>query len=345
MNRGGEMKKIMTLATVVFLSLFVHAEKIARLPELMKPVQMKVGQNRLFVSEGTTIYIYSLKDFTLIRKFGKSGEGPREFKVNPFGPPMVIAYGDNKLWVSSDAKLSTWTPDGDFIKEMKVPPFQVFFPIKDKYVASGSSPGKNKKVYVNIALYDANLKMIKELYQSDWEVGPNFSWSFPMGAFTYVPYKNKIYLIAAREGFAIDVFDLQGNKTESIRKEYQELKVPASYKSDILKWFQTSPEFKQFFEFFKQRLAFKSHFPPIQWMLVNDDRIYVFTFMQKDGLTECRILDLRGTELKRVFLPLKKGILGNSFDLPIFTIANQAFYTIIENDEEEVWELHLVDLK
>lgn len=338
------MKKTIIFGIILSLSLFTLAKKIAQLPDLMKPVQMEIGKDRIFISEGTTIYIYSLNDFSLLKKFGKAGEGPREFKVNPFGPPMVIAVMYNKLWVSSDTKLSTWTLNGDFIKEKKVPPFQVFLPAMDKYVASGTSQGKNNKNFLNIGLYDENLKMIKELYQSDWEIGPNFSWNFPMGAFTYNIYKNKIYLIAAREGFAIDVFDLEGNKIQGIRKKYQELEVPASYKSEILKWFQTSPDFKQFFEFFKQRLSFKSHFPAIQWMLVTDNRIYVFTFKQKNGLTECQILDLKGTELKRSFLPLK-GLRGNTFDLPVFTVFNMDFYTLIENDDEEVWELHRVNLK
>lgn len=338
------MKKPILLFVILLLSLGISAEKIAELPEVLKPDQIDVGHNRLFVSQGATIYIYSLKDFSLLKKFGKAGEGPREFKINPFGPPLVIAVQDGKLWVASDTKLSAWTLDGEFIKEIKVPPFQVFFPANTKYVASGSSQGKNGKNYLNIGLYDENLKMVKELYKSDWEVGPNFSWEFPMGAFAYMVYKNKIYLIAAREGFAIDVFDLEGNTVREIRKEYRKLKVPDSYRSEILGWLKTDPNFKQFYEFFKQRVSFRSHFPAIQWMTVNDDRIYVITFKQKDGLTECIILDLRGNEMKREYVPLI-GIRGNQFDLPAFTIVNQTFYTLIENLDLEIWELHRVDLK
>ncbi len=338
------MKKIIIILILLLLVVAVYAKKIAQLPELMKPDQIDVGKDQLFVSEGTTIYIYSLKDFSLLKKFGKAGEGPREFKVNPFGPPMVIAVINDKFWVSSDTKLSTWTLDGDFIKEIKVPPFQVFFPAKDKYVASGSSEGKNGKTYLNIGLYDQKMKIIKELYQSDMEVGPNFSWNFPMGAFSFQFFKNNVYLVATKEGFVIYIFDLQGKKIHEIKKKYQLLKVPSSYKTEILNWFQTNPNFKQFYEFFKQRLSFRGHFPAIQWVLVNDDRIYVMTFKQKDGQTECIILDLKGKELKRTYVPLT-GIRGNTFDFPAFTIVNQTFYTLIENEDEEIWELHRVDLK
>lgn len=337
------MKKIMVFLTMLLLAISVNAKKIAELKEIMKPDQIEVGQDRLFVSEGTTIYIYSLKDFSLLKKFGKQGEGPREFKTNPFGPPMVIAVIDDRFWVSSDTKLSTWTLDGQFVEEIRVPPFQVFFPARDKFLASGSSQAKNGKTYLNIGLYNRDLKMIKELYLSDMEVGPNFTWDFPMTAFSYQFYKDYVYLVAGREGFVFHVFNLDGQRINTIRKEYQPIAVPPSYKDEILAWFQQSPGFKQYYDFFKQRLTFRSHFPAIQWMLVNDDRIYALTFKQKDGLTECVILNLKGKELKRVFLPLT-GIRGNTFDFPVFTIVNQIFYTLIENDDDEVWELHQIGL-
>jgi hypothetical protein len=337
------MRKTILFMTIIFISISVQAKKIAELPDIMKPDQMEVGKGRLFVSEGANIYIYSLKDFSLIKKFGKQGEGPQEFKINPFGPPMVIAVIDDKFWVSSDTKLSTWTLDGEFIKEIKVPPFQVFFPAKDRYLASGTSQAQNGKSYLNIGLYDQSLKMIKELYQSDMEVGPNFSWNFPMNPFSFQFYKDVIYVVAGKEGFVLYVFNLKGEKITTIKKEYPLIEVPASYKDEILSWFQKSPNFKQYFDFFKQRITFRSHFPAIQWMTVTDDRIYALTFKQKNGLTECIILDLIGNELKRSYLPLT-GIRGNTFDFPAFTIADKIFYTLIENEDNEVWELHQVDL-
>lgn len=338
------MKKIIFLLIIIFLVLFAHAKKIADLPDLMKPQIMDMSSDKLFISEGTTIYIYSLKDFSLFKKFGKAGEGPREFKVNPFGPPMIIYVYNSRLYVSSDTKLSTYSFEGEFITERKVPPFRAFIPVKDKFVASGTAQGDDKKVYLNMGLYDNDLKLIKELYRSDMSVGPNFNWVFPNTDFSSLPFQDRIYVVVGRSGFTIDVFDLQGKKLYSIKKEYNPIKVPGDYKNRILKWFKTNPNFKQFYEFFVQRLSFKEHFPPIRTMLVESDRIYVVTYKQKNDLSEIIILDLKGKELSKKYVPIV-GIPGNLWDSPIFTIKNQQYFTLIENDDDEVWELHRVDLK
>ena len=338
------MKKIIFLLIILLLVILTHAEKIAELEELMKPQIIDMSNNNLYVSEGSSIYIYSLKDFSLIKKFGKEGEGPREFKINPFGPPMIIAVIGDKLYVSSDAKLSTFTLEGEFLSERKVPPLRIFIPVKDKFIASGTAQGDDKKMYLNMGLYDKDLNLIKELYRSDMTIGPNFNWVFPNTDFSSIPYRDHIYVVIGKAGFAIDVFNLQGKKVQSIKKEYQPLKVPGDYKDKILKWFKTNPNFKQFYEFFIQRISFKDHFPPIRSMLVESNRIYTLTYKQKKGLTELIIMDLKGKELKHKYIPLV-GIPGNLFDFPIFVIKNQSFYTLIENEDEEIWELHKVNLK
>ncbi|MCK4944541.1 MAG: hypothetical protein KAS65_13240 [Candidatus Aminicenantes bacterium] len=338
------MKKIIIILILLLLVVAVYAKKIAQLPELMKPQIIDMSNNNLYVSEGSSIYIYSLKDFSLIKKFGKEGEGPREFKVNPFGPPMIIAVIGDKLYVSSDAKLSTFTLEGEFLSERKVPPFRIFIPVKDKFIASGTAHGDDKKMYLNMGLYDKDLNLIKELYCSDMSIGPNFNWTFPITDFTTLPYQDRIYVVAGKLGFTIDVFDLQGKKLYAIKKKYTPLKVPGDYKDKILKWFKNNSNFKQFYEFFIQRLSFKEQFPPIRTMLVESNRIYVVTYKQKNELSEIIIMDLKGKELKQKYVPIV-GIPGNLLDSPIFTIKNQQYYTLIENDDEEIWELHRVDLK
>jgi hypothetical protein len=310
----------------------------------MKPQIMDMSSDKLFISEAPTIYIYSLKDFSLIKKFGKGGEGPREFKVNPFGPPMIIYVYNGKLYVSSDTKLSTFSLDGQFISEKKVPPFRIFIPVKDKFVASGTAQGDDKKMYLNMGLYDKDLNLVKELYRSDMSVGPNFKWIFPNTDFTSLPYRDRVYVVVGKSGFMIDVFDLQGKKLYTINKKYSPLKVPGNYKNRVLKWFKNNPNFKQYYEFFIQRLDFRDQFPPIRTMMVESDRIYVVTYKQKNDLSEVIITDLKGKELKRKYVPIV-GIPGNLFEYPIFMIKNQQYFTLIENDDEEVWELHKVDLK
>lgn len=338
------MMKTFLIIIVLFLSGLINAEKIADLTEIAKPQNMAISNKKLYISEEATIYIYSLKDFTLIKKFGKSGEGPEEFKITPFGPPLVIFPVKNELIVSSDTKISYFTEEGQYIREIKVPPFQVWIPAKNMFVATGTKSAENNKVFLNVSLYDKNLNPVKELYCSDMRVGPTATFNFPINSFTFPPYDDKIYVVAGKEGFVIEVFNLKGDSLYHINKDYKKIPVSESYKELIFNKFKTDPGFSQFFEFFKQRISFKKYYPPVQDMMVDSDRIYIMTFIQKKNLNEFIIMDLKGKELKRKFAPLSLGY-GSVFSSPIYTIYNHRFYTLIENIDEEVWELHQLDFK
>jgi len=66
---------------ILFFFLFVSfsfAKKVATLPELNNPFGLYIDVDRIFITEGVTTYIYSSKDYSLIKKFGKEGEGPGE---------------------------------------------------------------------------------------------------------------------------------------------------------------------------------------------------------------------------------------------------------------------------
>lgn len=45
---------------------------------LNRPSAIEADQYRLFIVEDTSILIYSLEDFKLLKKFGRKGQGPGE---------------------------------------------------------------------------------------------------------------------------------------------------------------------------------------------------------------------------------------------------------------------------
>jgi len=340
-----KIKKITFCFVVVLccLATTLHAVKIAELPELMKPQSFSIGNDRIYITEGTSIYIYSQADFRLIKKFGKPGEGPLEFKLNPFGVPLVASPYRDKIYVSSDAKVSIFSRDGEFIKEYKVLPFLVFTPFLDRFLATTNTANEKKESILAVALYNNKFEKEKELYISDMKVGRSFSLDYPINSFAFTGYKDKIYVVIGKEGFVIDVFDKAGSKLYRVKKNYEPAAVTAEYKKKTLDWFQSNPNFKQYWEFFKNRISFKSKCPAIQDITVTDDRIYVLTYKKEAGNTECIIMDLKGKEQKRVFVPINE-MIGMDF-YPKYGFYNRAFYKLVENEEEEVWELHKIDLK
>ncbi|MCP4213127.1 MAG: hypothetical protein GY765_00655 [bacterium] len=59
-----------------------YATKTVPMPELMNPGNIFVDNTQLYIVERATVIIYKKKDLTLVKKFGKEGEGPAEFKTN-----------------------------------------------------------------------------------------------------------------------------------------------------------------------------------------------------------------------------------------------------------------------
>ncbi|MGD2088646.1 MAG: hypothetical protein PVH61_20885 [Candidatus Aminicenantes bacterium] len=51
--------------------------EVVPLPDLINPDGIQADRHQLYITERHSIYIYSLKDFKLTKKFGKSGEDER----------------------------------------------------------------------------------------------------------------------------------------------------------------------------------------------------------------------------------------------------------------------------
>ncbi len=73
------MKKIIIILLLILAVSFAFAGKVKTLPELSNPDGIYTSENRLAITEGTTVYLYSLPDLKHIKTFGKKGEGPQEF--------------------------------------------------------------------------------------------------------------------------------------------------------------------------------------------------------------------------------------------------------------------------
>jgi uncharacterized membrane protein len=68
------MKRCLILLILLMFSMVTFAKKLANLPEIFKPFHLSVDDQRFYVTEDTTIFIFSLKDFTLDKQKGDSQE-------------------------------------------------------------------------------------------------------------------------------------------------------------------------------------------------------------------------------------------------------------------------------
>jgi hypothetical protein len=317
------------------------AEKVAVFEEFGRPGGIIILDGYIYIQEKTTVFIYKLKDFTFLKSFGKEGEGPGEIKMNMFGGPLTVLPNDRgQIVITSAAKVSFFSKTGEYLKEFKVNQFDSYYPIGDKYICTSSTASEDDKAKLVLALFmaDENLKKGKIIYRTDFETGANFKFVFPITPFYPDTDGDKLFIIAGIHGFAIDVFNKNGDKLYRISKKFKPRKVPSTYKKKTIDWFKADPTYQSAWDFFRQRIEFNEYFPPIYRMNTDNGRIYVFSSTMKGDQRECVVMDHRGNEVKRLFLHLPERYGMDFYD--IYTIKNNYFYRLVENEDEENWELH-----
>jgi len=340
------MRKLIFVFLMIFLIHFTFAGQTTTLKELSRPAIFIVKYDKLYILEKTSIFIYSLKDFKLIKKFGRAGEGPREFKTSAMGAPMSMSIHQDKLVVNSLNKLSFFSKEGDFIEEIKNPLDGLLFLIKDRYVGIGPAPGENNKFFISFRLFGDDFKQQKILYQSDFDVNNPRELLLPLPNFTYNPvYKKKIYITSSSTEFIIDVYGADGQKEHTIKKDFQKIPIPEKYKQETHEWFKNDLRFKPYYESrLKNIIKFRDYFQPIRNIQIVDDTVHVITYKRKNDLWECILLDLKGNEKNRVFVPLDAYVPFTYYPI-LYSVYQEKMYTLIEDENDEVWKVHITELK
>lgn len=319
---------------------YLNAEKVASFEEIAKPETFVFGNGYIYVLERTTIFIYDQKTYKYIGKFGKEGEGPEEIKKNPFSGPLGVTPFKGNVIISSMAKVSFFTKDGKFIREQRVSPSDTFFPFGDNYICMGQATKDDNKDLSVLSVFfaDKNLKKGSVLYKSDFQIGQNFKFVFPMVPFYPVVQDDTLFIIAGKEGFSINKYNIEGKQKGKIFKKVKQLKLSSDYKNKTIKWFRTDPNYKNFWSFMKQRISFSSTYPQIYAMFSGKNRLYVLTNEIKGDKRECIVMDFSGKEIKRLFLYAPE-LYG--FDYQFITnLDSNYYYWLVEEEENEVWELH-----
>jgi hypothetical protein len=337
-GNGGNMKQ-RKVFLVGFLFLLVSglvlAEQLATLPEVLKVNNIFVDDDQFYITENTTIYIYSLKDFKLKKKFGKAGEGPQEFMAFAY-----ISVQPDHLLINSVGKVSYYKKDGTFIKELKSPGgmgSNLFYPLDDGFVGATNTM-EDQRLYVTLNYFDANLNKGKELYRMKSPIQRTGKIEILKQTFFYNTYDNKIVL-AGKPGFIIDVLDHTGKLLFSIQQKYEPRQFTADDEKAVREVLKA--QYREQYEAAKERIVFPTHYPEIQYFLIRENKIYVSTWKRKGDKVEFFIFDWQGKLLKQLFVPF-------AFSNPIqpypLDIRKGKVYQAIENEDEE-WELHVNEIK
>jgi hypothetical protein len=331
---------------------------LGSLPEVLKPDNITVYEDELFVVEGAEISIYSLKDLILKKKFGKKGEGPGELMVTPGFFNKVSVFPDY-IFVLGFNKVIFFSREGKYIKEIKKSMY-IFLaaPIGENFVVRSYKQGDDKLLYNAIAICNSKFEEIKELYrQKDLQQGapPNAQLDIVPDLIYYGVYDDKIFIDRSPDGFIVDVFDSHGKKLYQVEQDYEKIKVTSDHEKEIIHRFKQDPNIKSSiqrrggWEALKKilNINFPDFFPAVQELEITGEKIYIRTFKLKENKSEYVVVDLKGNIIKRVYLPRVDNVpfMSKIIGAKLHTIYDDKLYYLLENEDEENWELYVEEIK
>lgn len=337
------MKKMIIVILMVFAFCpdIVFGSK-GILDEVFQPDAFLLTKNHIYIGEKHRVYIYSLRDLKLIKKFGNPGEGPGEFKLGHGINNLTIDAVDGKLAIGSIGKLSLFTLQGDPIGEHKVPSMQRFIPLEGGFLSSTSLAAEEEFQVQGIALFDKEMRRKKILLRTNTPVGMGVKIFVPKPNYKFIVYKEKIYLSGDLDTISIRIFDFKGNRMSPIVHQTDKLKIPAAYIEKLKTYYRTSPEWKNFWNYLKQYLTFPDHFPAVRDFFIDQDLIYVQTFQVKNRQIKWLVFDLKGNLQGNTHLP---AINFYTDQATLHGILDGFYYYLEENIEKEVWEINSFQIK
>jgi len=101
-------------------------------------------------------------------------------------------------------------------------------------------------------------------------------------------------------------------------------------------YYQTSPDWKNYWNYLKQYLSFQDYFPAVRDFFIDQDLIYVQTFELEKSRIKWLVFDLNGNLKKEARLPVIDFYTDHS---PLHGIRQGLYYYLEENIEEEAWEV------
>jgi hypothetical protein len=334
------MKKLVLIICLCLLGISLPAKKVTVLKELLNPDSMLIDSSNIYITQQAEVYIYDAKTFEFKKKFGKKGQGPREIPPFPFPinriPLMKISPLPDKLFISALGKILYFTKQGEFIKESKYPfqkiqSYMNLFPLGSDMLCQFTVREKDE-FFLTASIVDQTFQQKKELKRKKVDLHGGKMDLFS-GAMIFEAYKEKIFVVG--EDFSIDVFDQSGKLLKQIKHRHE----PIKFNDDMRKQFDETLKFmfRSFYDQFKIMFYYPDYLPIIFNLQFSDPYFYVFTWNHQGEKRDLFIFKLDGTFVKKTSIPLKMV----QFIIPYpFDIMDKTLFQLVDNEDNEDWELH-----
>ncbi len=319
------------------------------LPDIEKPRIMKVDDTQIYITEGSRIFIYNKKDGALLKKLGKSGNAPDQFKPTLMGAKRIgLSVQGKHMVITSEERISFFNKQGEFLENIKAPgQSRGYYQSGDylvgmKYLFEGGNLNSTESVMV-LKKTGKTFKGVAMCYTRrpgsgrDLMISLSKKQDYPVirDAFVYRVTDDKIYVADTEKGFFIGIYDITGNKIREINKEYEKIKIPEIRKTQEMETFKKKKMWK-YIEYINP--VFPDHFPAMRTMTVHKGKIVAFTYARRGTddqvKEEVLVLDEKGNLLTNKWVP--PATLGDVYD--------DIYFYLIKNKDNE-WTLNQWELK
>jgi hypothetical protein len=335
---------IILLVSFMFTGKVMDAKKIGSMPEIAMPHQIIVNNGLLYVSDSkqAKVQLYSVKDFKYLRQVSGKGEAPGE----TLRVPLTTAYPDY-IFLYSFGKGLYFSKDGKYIKEFRViKRGNDLLPIGENFLFTVFK-GDDKSRCQDSSIYsyskETDLKFIKNIYIEKLPpityTGSKMDHCLIRGFVDYTVYDDKIFLGDSTKGLYMEIFDKYGNRTGKINfNQFEKLKVTGQYKKDFMERAKISPDYNMATTMYN--IYFPEYYPGFYRFEVDKGKVYFLTYNKKGDRREMVIADWTGKLLKQAYVPwVDNDVYKN------FSIENNKFYYVVENEATENWDLHVEDIR
>jgi hypothetical protein len=339
-----QVKKVSVVLTLLLSLCLSHgfAGKLAALPQLNNPISIEIDEDELYVLDEVVVYVYSLKDYRLLRKFGKKGEGQGQLMPNS-EVPVVMNIANGNVFLNSQIKMIQFSKKGEIIKEQRIPFSFQTIPFGENYVSIKISTMHTVNSF-NVILYDPDFKQLKLLYSRERiPLSRRGKLSLPPELIIVRSSKDKLFVFDQKNGFVIDTFDLRGNRVNHIKMDYQRIKMTESFKKTAEVWFRAQPTFHMATEELREMIYFPDYLPVMRNFILKNQKLYIRTYKTQGNSSEFIVLDFNGKLIKQTFLPdyeISPVQLNSS---NIFTFFNEKYYYLTKMGSG--WEIHVEEIK
>ncbi|MCP4217856.1 MAG: hypothetical protein GY765_24655, partial [bacterium] len=256
------MKKV--FLTVLFLALIVVtalSAKTVAMDELIKPDAILVDGKDMVIIDGVSILVYSMEDLKLLKKFGKQGEGPKEFfaSPSPWIPSVRVYLKPKRIFVNSFGKAVVFDRKGNYKYEFKTGrPENQHIPLDKKYAVMGRALEGTIR-YITYSIHGADKKKEKEFFRikSPEQRGKTLN-PLVMGMIKNIFYRqsygDKVFLPDG--GGTIHVFDESGKKTATIKPPFKPIVFTSKDKKEYIDFFTNDTRFKRVYARDEHRVKF-----------------------------------------------------------------------------------------